>query len=207
MYWKKKKLTYNIFIPPIDKPFEKLSPKEAKEHFNWYVGNIAGRIDYLQETSKIALDFSESSLISIWKWFLFIAEIEKTPKAKIKEVENQLINHPREIAKAVIKDEKYQFSLQTEYILRDIAMYLGQVFITNHPQISLGYHTDISLDSSANMPILLGFVDKAFKPPFDMIFEPIHMSMMQASKLFDKTHSQDDIYNLYKKWVQWIPKN
>ncbi len=84
-----------------------------------------------------------------------IAVIEKTPKAKIKEVKDQLKNQPKEMNEDVLNEQAKQFSLETEYIIRDIAMYFGEVYVKNNTSIKWGYHTDVKLDSFANMPLLL----------------------------------------------------
>ena len=160
MYWKKEKLHYEVLIPPIIKPFELLNGAEAKEYFNWYIEHIPERVNYLQTYSKVELDYSMNSLIEIWKWFLKNASIEKTPQKRMKSLMEELKNSPREIAKGIIEENKRQFSLETEYIIRDIAMYFGEVCVKNHNSIYWGYHTDIKKDSFANKPILMGFEDR-----------------------------------------------
>lgn len=77
---------YQPLIILIDKPFEKLSKQESQKHFDWFVSHVHERSDYIRQKvsqglgiSIETLDFSMDSLIPIWKWFLQVAEITKTP--------------------------------------------------------------------------------------------------------------------------------
>ena len=204
MYWRRKKLNYDILVPPFYKPFEKFNSKEAEIYFKWYISQLKNRIDYLEGYSDTSLNYSVNSLVDIWEWFLNIAEIEKTPKIKRAEIIKQLKGQPKEIAEAVLKDQSKQFSLKTEYILRDIAMYFGEVYVKNNSSISWGYHTDVKLNSFANMPLLVGFEDRDYKPPFKASLEPVRMLHIQACNIFDGSQSNDDLYNLYKTWQKMV---
>ena len=44
MFWKKKKLEYDILIPPLEKAFEKFSLEEAEAYFVWYLDKIDSRV-------------------------------------------------------------------------------------------------------------------------------------------------------------------
>ena len=63
------------------------------------------------------------------------AKIEKIPKARVNELEAQLAVHGRAFTKTVITNNGCQLSLKTEYIILDIAMYFGQVFVKNQKLI------------------------------------------------------------------------
>ncbi len=200
----KNKLEYNILIPPIKNEFEKMSSIDAEEYFQWYIDNIDDRIKYLKEYSSVELDYSVKSLIDIWSWFLKNAEIEKTPKIRLKELKKQLQGQPKEIVKDIIDEQRLQFSLQTEYIIRDIAMYFGEVYIKNNPSISWGYHTDINEDSFANMPVLMGFEDRDFNPPFKAYFELNFEIRNVAYNIFDGDQNNSDLLDVYNKWQRMV---
>ena len=204
MYWHKKKLDYNILIPPLNKPFRKFTQKEAENYFIWHKSQLKPRIEYLQNYACVDLNYSVDSLNNIWDWFIKIAEIEKTPKIKIKELKNQLKNQPKEIIEDVLNEQSKQFSLETEYIIRDIAMYFGEVYVRNNASITWGYHTDVKLDSFANMPLLVGFEDRDFKPPFKTHFEPVFMVRGVACNLFDGDQTKEDLSELYNKWQRMV---
>lgn len=204
MYWQKKKLNYDILVPPLNKPFKNFTQKEAENYFTWYKSQLIPRIEYLQKYSGVDLNYSVDSLNNIWEWFLEIAEIEKTPKVKIKEVRDRLKNHPKEIIEDILDEQSKQFSLETEYIIRDIAMYFGEVYVRNNSSITWGYHTDTKVDSFANMPLLVGFEDRDFVPPFKAHFEPVFMIHGVACNLFDGDQSKEDLLVLYNKWQRMV---
>ena len=39
MYWQKKRLSYDILIPPIQKPFVEFNLSETETYFKWYIDN------------------------------------------------------------------------------------------------------------------------------------------------------------------------
>ena len=205
---------YVPLIIPIDKPFEKLSNQEAQEYFDWFISHVDERALYLRH--KVAkslqiklesLDFSLESLTLIWKWFLQVAELSKTPKKVLDEMEKSLKGHEQSFIDDMINESKEELSAFTKYVIRDISMYVGKMFTKNHIAVTWGYHIDIEKDSFANMPQLVGFVDTKYNPPFEMEFEPIFMTEGQAANLFNHTQNENDLYNICKKWIQWIPKN
>ena len=204
MFWRKKKLEYDILVPPLQKSFEKMSPKEADEYFEWYIAKIDSRVKYLEKFSSVTLDYSVKSLNNIWGWFLKNAEVEKTPEIQLKELRKQLKGQPKEIIDDIIDEQSVQFSLQTEYIIRDISMYFGEVCIKNNSAISWGYHTNIKEDSFANMPVLMGFEDRDFNPPFNAYFELNFIIRGLASNIFDGDQKRSDLVDMYKKWQRMV---
>lgn len=202
MFWNKKNMVYDILIPPLDKPFSEFSSTEAKSFFDWYVGNIPHRIEYLQSFSNINLNLSVDSLVPLWNWFLLNASIERTPSQKVNKLKTQLLHLPNEIAKSIIDENSIQFTLQTEYILRDVAMYFGEVCVHNNNTIYWGFHTDTSKDSFANKPLLMGFCDRDFKPPFMASFDPEFTVRNIACNLFDGDATKTDLKAMYDKWLR-----
>ena len=87
-------------------------------------------------------------------------------------------------------------------------MYLGEVFTANEPKIYWSYYEEPNSDIFANMPVLSGFEDPRFTPPFKMYFEPIHMAHVQAVHLWDHTQEEEDLYNVYRLWADsFIPRD
>ena len=186
--WQRKTITYNICIPPISKPFTSFSSDETKAFFKWYIDKIPERIRYLSKKCSDDLCINENkisllpdSLVLLWKWFLNVANTEKS------------------------ESNGLQLDLQTEYIIRDIGMFLGEVFNTNHKCIHWSYFEQPTTDLFVNRPLLTGFKDNSVSPPFDVFFEPVHMVRVQACKLLTDQQKEDDLLNLYKKWAQKIP--
>lgn len=181
--WQRKNLSYDICIPPIDKPFSLLSSIEAKNYFDWYISKIPERISYLSgEISKAMkkdldlIDFSPDSLEIIWRWFLGEAHTETSASNVL------------------------QLDMQTEYIIRDIGMYVGELFNSRYTGINWSYYETPKTDFFVNRPVLIGFKDKSVFPPFCTVFEPIYMVRVQACKILLNRQKKDDLLNLYNKW-------
>lgn len=100
-----------------------------------------------------------------------------------------------------------ELSVRTRYIIRDIGMYIGKMFVLNHDELHWDYHTNNKQDSFANMPQIFGFVNPDYDPPFEMQFEPVHFVEMEASNLLDHSHSEHDLYDMYFRWHKWIPSS
>lgn len=205
---------YIPLLIPIDKPFIKLTPEEAKEYFDWFIMHVDERSEYLKQkvaenlrldTNKI--DFSLDSLIYIWRWFLSVAELNKTPKVILDKIKDLLNKNgkPKEFIEDMLQENKMELSVFSHYVIRDIGMYVGKMFVTNFQSLRWDYHTDIEKDSFANMPQIFGFIDNTYTPPFEEQFEPIHYTEMQASNLFDNTANEKDLYNMCIQWTRRIP--
>lgn len=212
MFWMKKKLEYSISIPPLTKPFARLTAGEAQTFFAWYMQEIPKRVEYISTYSanqlgihRSRMDVSPESLILLWQWFLDIAELERTPQKRLDELHKIYKDTPIDIHEYLVSESVEQFSLQTEFILRDIGMYVGEVFTKNNPSIHWGYYNAPKTDFFVNMPLLLGFEDSSFSPPFKMSFEPVHMVGVQAANIWDKTQKDDDLFRLYQNWLKYVP--
>lgn len=185
--WQKKDLTYTICVPPISKPFESFNSAETKSYFDWYVNIIPDRIQYLTKVISDDLGtgnkfniLSPESLVQIWTWFLREAKIETTAS------------------------DALHLDMQTEYIVRDIGMYVGEMFNSHYSCINWGYYEMPKTDFFVNRPLLIGFKDNSISPPFNMVFEPIHMIRVQACKLLSNRQKNDDLLKLYNKWAEKI---
>lgn len=205
---------YKPLIIPINKPFEKLSKKEANNYFEWFVAHIDERADYIREIISLdldisidVLDFSLPSLVYIWRWFLNVVEIDKTPRSTLKAIRKELKSNgeSKEFISDMLRENEQELSIFSRYIIRDIAMYVGKMFVSNFPVLRWDYHTDTAKDSFANIPQIFGFIDDAYSPPFEEQFDPIHYVEMVASNIFDNTQTETDLYDMYIRWMKWIP--
>lgn len=195
----KEKLTYKP-LETYEKTFSSFELEDVDKYFKWYQEQIPIRVEYLSTKSWCDLDYSFESLIKLWRWFIKVAHIEKIPDKKKKELVKD-----RDMNLNYIQTyENMQLSIDTEYIISDIAMYVGEVFTKHSNKITWGYHTDKKKDSFYNMPILLGFEDVTFTPSFKMIFEPNHMVHVQAENLLDKTACERDLYDMCMIWKGYI---
>ena len=135
----------------------------------------------------------------VWRWFLKTARVEKKPKGNGID-----IKRGREPIGELFGIRE-QFSVSTQYILRDIGMYLGKVFTANYPGITWDYYTIPKEDMFVNQPQLFGFVDQNYSPPFKPSFQPIYMAEVQAAKVFTKRQKEADLYDLFTTWEKNIP--
>ena len=217
MRMSKNQRNYVPLIFPDDKSFKEMSKTEAQAYFDWFTSHVDERSEYLRKKvseglkiSMEALDFSMESLIPIWRWFLEIVELQKTPKAVLRNLRKELKanGEPEEFIEDIIRENSAELSVFSRYVMRDIGMYVGKMFVTNFQTLRWDYHTDIHRDSFANIPQIFGFVDFNYDPPFEDRLDPIHCTEMAASNILDNTENENenDLYNLCMIWLQWIPK-
>ena len=192
MHWNPEQLTYQICIPPLHaKNICDFSHEEAEAYFLWYMEAVPQRVAYLSETcaaqlrcDRSALDLSPESLRLLWRWFLLAAKTEPAPQAAVSRTKKQL-------------------TLQTEYILRDIGMYLGEVFCARHKSLFWGHFETPKHDFFVNQAVIMGFEDRSYVPPFKMVFEPIHMAGVQAAKILHGQMKEEDLLQLYRHWEKY----
>lgn len=180
---------YMVDVPPLSKPIEELTEEEAAEYNAWFITTIPKRVDYLKdiccESLRIStkkINYSPDSLFYVWKWFNSAASFDYE------------------------KQSERIFSLYSEYALRDIGIYLGQLFVVNFSNLTWGYYTTPRNDFFVNMPIIQGFIDNRFGKQFKPTFQPVHMVGVQAAKILNRKAKYRDLLDLYYYWVQFIPK-
>lgn len=201
MHWHFRKLKYDILVPKLDKNIFRLTEEETTAYFEWFMEQVPLRVAYVSKVCAKELhipvermDCSPESLLLLWKWFRKRA---KTERVILTEEEKKQPGY----ANGMFRHER-QLTLETEYILRDIGMYLGETFRKNHPQIYWTYYTKPKRSFFANHPLLKGFVDMTTGVPFHAEFEPIHMAGVQASKILSKESKDSDLLNIYNIWAQ-----
>lgn len=189
MHWGIKKINYEILVPPLDKGIFQLNEPEAEQYFRWFLDKIPERVAYVSHICAMELGISEDrmncspdSLLLLWKWFRKRARTEPINGA----------NNER------------QLTLETEYILRDIGMYLGETFRKNNSTIYWSYYTKPRRDFFVNHPLLKGFIDRTFDTPFEASFEPIHMAHVQAAKIISNKSRDSDLFRIYQIWAEKI---
>lgn len=194
---------YEVLVPPFSLEYDTWSSIKAEEYLEWYKTHIPERIKYLSHKAGVQITeerIKPETLTDIWTWFFQNAEIEKVPK---RELEKQ------QAAFGQFGDSffaKTRYSVRSEYILRDIAMYLSAVFKTNHPAIHWGIIRKPKRHVNYNQPVLKGFLDTRHGKPFESTFQPDHMVHIQAVRFCEGTGTPNDLLNLYRIWEQDIPQ-
>lgn len=201
MHWHYKKLKYDILIPKLGKSIFKLNEEETAAYFEWFMEQVPVRVAYVSQVCAKELhipvermDCSPESLLILWKWFRKRA---KTEPVILTEEEKK---HPA-YANGIFRNKR-QLTMETEYIIRDVGMYLGETFRKNHPQIYWTYYTKPKRSFFANHPLLKGFIDMTTGAPFFAEFEPIHMAGIQARKILSKKSKDTDLFDIYTIWAQ-----
>ncbi|MBP5254750.1 MAG: hypothetical protein J6Z23_05135 [Lachnospiraceae bacterium] len=197
-----KDVRYEFILPPAGITFRKMSKKEAAETFAWFMKKIPERMEYLRtrcaadlRISPEMLNYSDHSLLLLWRWFLKTARTEKTPKEILEEmIKGSAIFGDSYINKEVL-------SVTTHMIILDIALYIGECFIHNDPHLQWTYRTTPKNSVTVNQPVITGMIVSfaGLQGPAD--FAPIHMVGVQASKILGKTAEEEDLIQLYHLWT------
>lgn len=143
------KCRYSPLVPPLSKDISALSVQEAQAYFDWFVQQCPIRSKYIfslaghTDTSFEQIKYSSGSLTDIWKWFRDVAEVSVHKRSGEKRL-----------------------SIQSEYMIRDIGMYLGETFVHNFDALHWGFHVKPKNDFFVNAPGIVGFADDHFSPPF-----------------------------------------
>lgn len=207
---------YNPLVFPLNKPPYEYTMREAKQYFNWYMEHLDERCEYLRQTvsSQLpinieSLDFSFQSLVPLWRWFLSVAEVTTWENPILDEIRNNssLSDDKRRFFLDVHSSNNRHLSTFTEYVIRDIGMYVGKVFTIAYPNhITWSFIHKPKNHIHVNQPGLIGFL--LTKEDFlnhvpaapDYLFEPIHMTQVQAQKLTRNASSEMDLYNICMIW-------
>ena len=181
------KTKYDYIISPLDKSIFDITPAEAAAYFSWYLEKLPERVEYISRICarelhirRERMDCSPESLILLWKWFRRRAKKQPGPT-------------PQNPKQKVLTPE-------TELLLQDVGMYLGETLRKNVPGIRWTFYTEPKNDFFCNQPLLTGFVDMTSGKPFQAVFQPIHMAGIQARKLLRWESDDHDLYNLYCLW-------
>lgn len=197
---------YDLLVPPEGCNYRAMTPAQAKRSFAWFLEHIPERMQYMRarcakdlKISEERLDYSSESLVFVWRWFIKTARIEKTPQEEVEQMEKA----------AVIFGESYvnrtQFTVATQYILRDVAMYLGQCYVKNYKVLTWSYRTKPKSDVYLNQPLVSGFQSVYEGKCKPLSFPPLHMARVQAAKIFKSTQSSYDLHDIFEYWCQYIP--
>jgi hypothetical protein len=190
-------MEYVLMVPPFEmKPFREMTKKEAQRHFDWYIGEIPGRIELLKnayaETGggrKEDLDGSPESLIKLWQWYIDNAEIEeKSEEAKRLERESS----PEWMHKS-LKDKK--MSTLWLSVAMDMAMYFSECFIKEHDTISWGFVSKPKSLVHVNKPVLVGFRN-------GVVLEGTRILSVRTFKFIDGERNPNGLLKTYKVWSE-----
>jgi len=154
--WKEILRDYFPILPPFEfKSFDDMSKKEAKNYFDWFMETKSAKLEQLKKLvddtgyESCRLDYSDESLIYLWRWYLKNVELLDRPEEEIREeVERETAGLTRiAISKGGVmtelnKEQMYEhfynekphkkISTPWRFIARDIGLYLGECLIRKH---------------------------------------------------------------------------
>lgn len=83
-------------------------------------------------------------------------------------------------------------------------LYLAETFRHQYPHLTWECRLKGPKYGDKNMPVLAGFYEYSYNPPFPMYFEPENMIRVQASRLYDHTADEGQLYRLFKLWSKHV---
>lgn len=149
-------MDYFPILPPFEfKSFDDMSKKEAQNYFDWFMETKPVRLEQLKKLvddtgyDSARLDYSDGSLVYLWRWYLDNAELVDRPEEEIREeVKRQTVGLTKiaiskggvmtELNKKQMYDHFYnekprkKISTPWRFIARDIGLYLGECLIRKH---------------------------------------------------------------------------
>ena len=189
----KRRTEYKPLIIQADKPFQEMTQKEADAYSEWFLSKIDERSEYLREIVSEGLhidikqlDFTLDSTLLIWKWFLKEAKLDKTPEIELDKIRKGLLGQPQSFIDHMVEMARAELSIRTEYILRDIGMYIGKMFISNYENLKWTIKYKPKSYIYVNVPIIVWFVDDKpeYPKPFRPDLDPIHLARIPAMNIF-----------------------
>ncbi len=199
---------YDLLVPPFG-PIHKLTPKKAQLYFEWFLEHIPERMEYFRNrcASDLGipvsqLDYSLESMKPVWKWFLQTARTEMPTGEELEQQQKRAAL----LGPSCIHEV---FTVATEFIIRDIGMYVSQFWMRNYKGLEWTYYTKPKSDVHVNQAIITGFLypsSNPSNPPSIMQFEPNHMVYVQAAKLLLHEESIADLHKVCAQWVRYAPE-
>lgn len=191
---------YEIISPPFSLDFKNMSKKELQGYYEWYISIIPERLDILTNTVKSTNghedwipDFTPESLDELGQFFFENVETRKKTKKEIKNIYN---NAPDWFKNVEVDD--WELSDRTFSLAIDIGIYLSQVFIKNHSELSWKHVLKGRKDYiSYGQPVLNGFGSDEF--------DPTNICITLAYGLARKNKTSKRLRELYDTWTRFIP--
>lgn len=194
-------MDYHLMEPPILRPFQEMSKKEAKEHFDWYINQIPARIDLLKNvysftggSDQQTLDFTPNSLKPLWKWFIKYISIIPKSQEEIEKEKNNLSEH----LKCKIVQNPNKLSLGTVAMAMDIAIYFCEVLARNNQNVKWGILAKTKNHADFNQPVLFGFLNNVTLNPRTVVYN-------LANKASKGDTNPESLFEVYKVWLKYLP--
>jgi len=138
-----------------EQEYRSMTPKAAKEYFTWFKENIPNELDFLQKmtSSSVVLDFTPESLKVLEDWFI---PMRKYVELSEKQILEDYAGAPEFILQDALQT-RYAPTVGTADLGARIAIYFGEVFVRNDPDLYWDYVKKPKTDVSFNVPAIFGF--------------------------------------------------
>jgi len=157
-------MEYEIIYYPFPKPVEEMSRPELKEYNAWFHRILPGRIAILAGAVRATLgyehwqpDCSPESLKPLGEWFLEKAEMRPLTEGEYTHLQSEGVSRAKVLGWALTSE--------TTSLAMDIAMYISQVLLQNHPSLKWDQQLKRKRSLDYGQPLLTGFRGgKQFNP-------------------------------------------
>ncbi|HEY4091020.1 MAG TPA: hypothetical protein VGN46_05850 [Luteibacter sp.] len=184
-------MTYDIIKQPFEKDLLDMSKGELEQYFQWFIGVIPARIDVLEEAvrntpgfGQWCADYTPSSLSPLGHWFASQVETRSRSETELEKIREKQ-TFPMDVPET-------ELTTRTLSLVMDIGMYLGRVFLTNHPSLKWSQDTSDKKFAYYGQPLVTGFGS--------VPFNPAGTALVQAYGLISKKKTGDRLREIYDIW-------
>lgn len=170
-----------------------MSKKELRAYFKWFqeitperIGELDSRVKSSPGFENWQPDLTPRSVDVLGRWF--VSQIETRPRTRA-EITEFKVQPSFPIERSGVELTNRTFSLAM-----DIGMYLGQVFLKNHPSLKWDQPLGSKRDIDYGQPVLVGF--HGGKVPLN----PVGLIVTLAYGLRDNTRTGESLRELYEIW-------
>ena len=192
-------MNYPYIVPPFEvKDFEEMSPKEARVHFDWFVGIIPDRMRLLEARilesfgdGGFELDYTKDSLLKVWTWYQKNVQIEEKSEEELAR-EKSLAN---EITVSYIEAKKITPVWMA--VALDISTYFAECMVKNNPSLKWDVVTKPKSFAYVNKPVVVGY-------KYNMALDASNIILVQTKKIIEENTSQDALVVIFENWESLI---
>lgn len=187
-------IVYKTIEPPFTLKFWDMPKKELRDYFRWFEDIIPERVAELTRVVKSSdgfehwkPDYTPSSLNALGSWFA--TQVQTRPRTG------------QELAEIAVQSpfprSDWELTNRTISLAMDIAIYLSQVLLHNHPRLKWDQQFGSKKYIDYGQPVLTGF-------PNDVPMNPVRVVTSLAYGLVKNTTSTKALREIYDSLQQQI---
>ena len=186
---------YQNIQPPFTLKFRGMPKKELKNYARWFHEVTPLRIEELTKAVKGTVgfeswspDLSPGSLDGLGEWFATQVQTRSRSQEELQEIESR--------SGFPIAVEDWELTNRTFSAAVDIGMYLGQVFVRNHPSLRWDQPFGSKNFADYGQPVLVEF---SYAP-----LNCVHIAITMAYGLASKSATGKRLKELYEIWAKAV---